>query len=464
MGAVLNSLFQQAIRVGKRVHTETGIGSAGRSLVSTAYQLLTSELGALHDQRVLVVGAGAMAGLAARTAAADGASVTCANRTLSRAERLAEAVGGKAVALSDLPQALAETDVLVTCTGARTFTIGVEDLAGTPVRGVVDLALPADVAPEVVEHGICLVNLDRLVTEQPDAASAQEVEDARALVREEVADFLGLRRATQVAPTVVALRSMASEVVASELRRLDARLPHLDDHERDQIQRSMRRIVDKLLHAPTVRVQELSAEPDAVDCGRPARALRARPADRRRGDVTRGRPQCCVGLMTTDHLTRPIRLGARTSALARAQANQVATALGSGGIGTTFVGITTAGDLDQRQLTEIGGTGVFVSAVRDALRRGEIDVAVHSLKDLPTTPAEDLEIIAIPVREDTRDVLVGRRLDDLSDGARVGTGLRGVPCKSSTGPPAMSFGWKLCRFGETSRPGSSGYARGRSTR
>ena len=120
--------------------------------------------------------------------------------------------------------------------------------------------------------------------------------------------------------------------------------------------------------------------------------------------------------------TRPIRLGARTSALARAQANEVATALAAGGIEVSFVGITTAGDLDQRQLTEIGGTGVFVSAVRDALRRDEIDLAVHSLKDLPTTAAEDLEIIAIPVREDTRDVLVGRQLDDLFDGARIGTG------------------------------------------
>ena len=241
--------------------------------MTAAYRLLSSELGGLDNRRVLVVGAGAMAGLAARTAAADGASVTCANRTLSRAERLAEAVGGKAVSLSDLALVLAETDVLVTCTGARTLTIGVEDLANTPVRGVVDLALPADVAPEVVSHGICLVNLDRLVTEQPDAASAQEIEDARALVREEVADFLGLRRAAQVAPTVVALRSMASEVVTSELRRLDARLPHLDDHERDQIQRSMRRIVDKLLHAPTVRVQELSAEPDAVDYAAALREL-----------------------------------------------------------------------------------------------------------------------------------------------------------------------------------------------
>jgi glutamyl-tRNA reductase len=273
VGTVLNSLFQQAIRVGKRVHTETGIGAAGRSLITAAYGLLAEELGPLQGRRVLVVGAGAMAGLAARTAAAEGALVACANRTLARAERLAETVGGKAVPLAALPNALAASDVLVTCTGARTLTIGVADLAGTPVRGVVDLALPADVTPEVVEHGICLVNLDRLVTDQPDAASAQEIEDARELVRDEVVHFLGLRRAAQVAPTVVALRSMASEVVAGELRRLEARLPQLDDHEREQIQRSMRRIVDKLLHAPTVRVQELSSEPDAVDYAAALRVL-----------------------------------------------------------------------------------------------------------------------------------------------------------------------------------------------
>jgi glutamyl-tRNA reductase len=125
----------------------------------------------------------------------------------------------------------------------------------------------------VVEHGVCLVNLDRLVTDQPDAASAQEIEDARDLVREEVAHFVGLRRAAQVAPTVVALRSMASDVVAGELRRLEARLPQLDDHEREQIQRSMRRIVDKLLHTPTVRVQELSSEPDALDYAAALREL-----------------------------------------------------------------------------------------------------------------------------------------------------------------------------------------------
>jgi glutamyl-tRNA reductase len=273
VGTALNSLFQQALRVGKRVQAETGIGSAGRSLVSAAYRLLTDERGPLAGRQVLVVGAGAMAGLAARTAAAAGASVTCVNRTLARAQLLAAAVRGRAVPLAQLSAALTSADVLVTCTGARALTIGAEDLAGTPVRGVVDLALPADVAPAVTDLGITLVNLDRLVAEQHDPAGGREVEDARALVQQEVTDFLGLRRAAQVAPTVVALRTMASDVVAAELGRLESRLPDLDDHEREEVRRSVRRIVDKLLHAPTVRVQELSTDPEAPDYAAALREL-----------------------------------------------------------------------------------------------------------------------------------------------------------------------------------------------
>jgi glutamyl-tRNA reductase len=273
VGTVLNSLFQQALRVGKRVQAETGIGSAGRSLVGAAYRLLTDEQGPLAGRRVLVVGAGAMAGLAARTAAAAGAEVTCVNRTLDKAELLAAAVGGRAVPLSQLSDALATTDVLVTCTGARTLTLTVEDLAGTPVRGVVDLALPADVSPAVADAGITLVNLDRLVAEQHDSAGSSEMESARALVQSEVSDFLGLRRAASVAPTVVALRTMASDVVAGELRRLESRLPDLDDRERGEVQRTVRRIVDKLLHTPTVRIQELATDPEAPDYAAALREL-----------------------------------------------------------------------------------------------------------------------------------------------------------------------------------------------
>ena len=121
-------------------------------------------------------------------------------------------------------------------------------------------------------------------------------------------------------------------------------------------------------------------------------------------------------------MVEPLRLGARMSPLARAQVALVGAALTAHGVPWTFVGVTTRGDVDGRPLSEIGGTGVFVGAIRDALRAGTIDVAVHSLKDLPTLPADDLEVAAIPEREDTRDVLVGRRLADLTDGVRVGTG------------------------------------------
>jgi glutamyl-tRNA reductase len=273
VGTVLNSLFQQALRVGKRVQSETTIGSAGRSLVSAAYDLVALECGPLAGRRVLVVGAGSMANLAARTAAAAGAAVTCANRTFARAERLAEAVGGRAVPLSELTTALVETDFVITCTGARDLVLEPADLAGTPVVGIVDLALPADVSEAVTEMGITLVNLDRLVGGQLHSATSSEIDAARELVRLEVQDFLGLRRSALVAPTVVALRSMASEVVAAEMVRLDARLPGLASHERAEIHRAVRRVVDKLLHQPTVRVQELAADPEAVDYAAALREL-----------------------------------------------------------------------------------------------------------------------------------------------------------------------------------------------
>ena len=113
-------------------------------------------------------------------------------------------------------------------------------------------------------------------------------------------------------------------------------------------------------------------------------------------------------------MTAELRIGARKSPLARAQVAEVAAQLARHGVQSTFIGITTAGDVDSRQLTEIGGTGVFASAVRGALRDGSVD--------LPTLQPDDLEIVAIPEREDSRDVLVGCRLDELQDGSRVGTG------------------------------------------
>ncbi|MFD8196354.1 hydroxymethylbilane synthase [Streptomyces wuyuanensis] len=123
---------------------------------------------------------------------------------------------------------------------------------------------------------------------------------------------------------------------------------------------------------------------------------------------------------------RPLRLGTRRSKLAMAQSGHVAEAVRRlTGRPVELVEITTYGDTSREQLAQIGGTGVFVTALRDALLAGEVDFAVHSLKDLPTTQPDDLALAAIPRREDPRDVLVARdglTLDRLPQGARIGTG------------------------------------------
>jgi len=122
----------------------------------------------------------------------------------------------------------------------------------------------------------------------------------------------------------------------------------------------------------------------------------------------------------------PLKVGTRASALARAQSGQVAARLQQVlGRPVELVDVTTEGDVSRASLASLGGTGVFVSALRDALLRGDVDIAVHSLKDLPTAPAEGIELAAVPLREDPRDVVVARdglTLGELPAGARVGTG------------------------------------------
>lgn len=119
---------------------------------------------------------------------------------------------------------------------------------------------------------------------------------------------------------------------------------------------------------------------------------------------------------------RVLRIGSRRSPLAVAQARWVADHLAQRGVATELVDVETVGDVDRRALTEIGGTGVFATVVRDQLLAGCFDVAVHSLKDLPVEPAAGLLVAAVPAREDARDVLVGARFDDLREGMTVGTG------------------------------------------
>ncbi len=130
---------------------------------------------------------------------------------------------------------------------------------------MVDLALPHDVDPAVADRpGVTLVNLAHLAHVLADSDSSGEIDGVRAIVAEEVAAFLSARRQASVTPTVVALRTMATDVVEAELDRLEARLPDLDPLTRAELRHSVQRVADKLLHQPTVRVKELSAEGERV--------------------------------------------------------------------------------------------------------------------------------------------------------------------------------------------------------
>ena len=269
-GRTLNDLFQQALRVGKRAHSETGIDKAGQSLVTFGLDELIRDIGELPGKRALVVGAGSMSSLAATTLARAGvAELVIANRTLDRAERLAATLGGRAVPFADVPRELAAADVVVSCTGATGLVLDRETVAETLAQraaagplGLLDLAMPRDVDGAVHDlDGVRLVDIEDLAAAAADAPMAADVDAVRRIVSAEVAAFGAAQRAERITPTVVALRTMAADVVSSELARLDGRLPDLDDKQRAEITQTVRRVVDKLLHAPTVRVKQLAGEP-----------------------------------------------------------------------------------------------------------------------------------------------------------------------------------------------------------
>lgn len=270
VGPALNSLFQQALRVGKRSHAETDVDRAGPSLVSSALDQAAEHLGRTEGLRALVIGAGAMAGLAAATLHRRGASLVIANRTHARAQSLAEQYGGRAIGLYQVLGELADVDVVVTCTdstGIRFDAAGLRAarLDQTRPLAVIDLALPRDVDPAVAdEPGVLLVDLTTLAAELEHSGERAEVDDVRRIVAEELSAFLAARRAASVTPTVVALRTMATGVVDTELERLAGRLPNLDEAARAEIELAVRRVADKLLHQPTVRVKELANETGAV--------------------------------------------------------------------------------------------------------------------------------------------------------------------------------------------------------
>jgi len=263
VGSALNALFQQALRIGKRGHAETGIDHLAPSIATAALDA-AGEIVTLPTTRFVVVGAGAMAGLAVRSLVDRGVDplhLTVVNRTTERGEDLAASVGAIATDWADLDRVLVDADVVISCVGAAGIVLDSGRLASASATGpvtVLDLALPRDVARDAAKlPGVTVIDLAVLAERTGTDAADDDVSAVRAIVDDEVRTFLAAKASSRVTPTVVALRSMATSVVESEAERLATRMPDLRADELDEVRRSLQRIADKLIHAPTVRVQEL---------------------------------------------------------------------------------------------------------------------------------------------------------------------------------------------------------------
>lgn len=274
VGRTLHELVQQALRVGKRVQSETGLDKVGRSVVSEALADAANVLDGLAGRRALIVGAGSMGGLAAAALRRAGiGSVRIANRTRANGERLAESlreqgVAAAAVELTGLRERIAEADVLVSCTGSVGSVIVTDMIGARPADRplvICDLGLPRDVEPGAAGlPGVTVVDLESLQRRLGGTPTGLDTLRAGELVAEELRGYLATQRSAEVTPTVTALRRRAAEVVDAEMLRLDSRLPALDEAVRDELVKTVRRVVDKLLHTPTVRVKELASGPSGA--------------------------------------------------------------------------------------------------------------------------------------------------------------------------------------------------------
>ena len=273
-GPLLDRLFRQAIHAGKKVRTETAIAESPASVSSAAAALAEQVFGDLSGCRVLLVGAGKVGELAARNLASRGAEIAVvANRSVEKAAELSERFGGRAVSLDEVSAELARVDVVLSSTSAPGHVLTRADVApklaerkGRPLF-LIDIAVPRDLDPAIHElEGCYLYDIDDLESVVAESLAGRRREAARAeeIVLDEAERFRAWQASREVVPAIASLRALAEEIRASELERARARLEKLTDAERRAVEAVTARIVDKLLHGPTVRMKEAAAGADGA--------------------------------------------------------------------------------------------------------------------------------------------------------------------------------------------------------
>lgn len=259
-GALLNKLLHKSFSVAKRVRSQTGIGSSAVSISYAAVQLARKIFGAIDDKKVMLIGAGEMAELAAEHLVGQGVvEVVVANRTLGRAIELAKRFKGKAVSLNEINSQLENVDIIVSSTGATDIVVKKKDVKEVMRKRrnrplfFIDIAVPRDLDPKLADlNNVFLYDIDDLtnVVEMNKSEREKEAAKARRIVDEETFKFQQWREGMAITPTIRALRGKMERICDEELERTCGKMTHLSTKERKSLEKMTRAIAAKMLHDP----------------------------------------------------------------------------------------------------------------------------------------------------------------------------------------------------------------------
>lgn len=259
-GLVLNKLLHKSFSVAKRVRTETRIGASAVSISYAAVELGRKIFGDLRGKRVMLVGAGEMAELAAEHLVGQGTTdVVVANRTLERAMQLASRFDGQAIGLDELVEQLLQVDIIISSTGSSELILYKKDVAPVMRKRrnqplfFIDIAVPRDLDPEINNlDNVYLYDIDDLnnVVEMNKEQRDREAIKARRIVEEETLKFSHWLESMELTPTIIALRESAQEICRTELAKTLSRLNGISAKEQQSIERMANAIVGKILHHP----------------------------------------------------------------------------------------------------------------------------------------------------------------------------------------------------------------------
>src|SRR6266852_1564848 len=376
--AQLDQFLTRAFAVAKRVRTETAVGSSSVSIASVAVELAKKIFGSLNGKSVYLVGAGKMSELAARHLLAHGAtSIFVANRTYDRAIRLAQKFDGQAIEFRRLYDSCERADIVITSTGSPKFIFRPEHgeklmaLRRNRPMFFIDIAVPRDVDPALNKlDGIFVYDIDDLqqAVSSHVADRKKEADKAEAIVDGEVEKFQARLQSLDVVPTIVSLQDHLETIRQAEIDRVRGRLGSMTADQELAVEALTRGIVNKIMHTPISTLKTAARDPESTT----------------------------------------------VIDLVRARGHTVEIEV-----------IKTTGDkITDVALAKVGTKGMFTKEIEEALVENRVDLAVHSLKDLPTELAADFEIAAITTRENPRDVFCSVKfasIEALPLRARVGT-------------------------------------------